>query len=124
MLRNSTCQPDRVPQVPGERVPRPSGAVWVMGNAGALLSRRLLLRTITPEDFASCEHCIPAEFNCYGGYDVRLGECFWSFADNRRGVAPTIPYGGSARVFGADFGAVRNAAHAVASGAPCDSKCT
>jgi hypothetical protein len=61
---------------------------------------------------------------CYGGGDVRLGECFWRFAGNRAGIGPTVPYSHEGvKVFGHSFGDILSHAEQVIRGEHCDEKC-
>jgi len=107
-----------------DAIPRPFGIIAGCGQDGFIASSGLL-RSISEPDFAACEHCNTTAFRCYGGGDMRLGECFWAFGANRAGVGPTKPYGGKdVRVFGKlDLVAIQNAARTVISGEQCDPNC-
>lgn len=87
---------------------------------------------------AGCENCNVTDFchmnhgkngtctggGCYGGGDVRLGECFWRFAGNRQGIGPTVPYSrAGVKVFGAQFGEIVGQAEAVIRGEHCNEHC-
>ena len=122
----------RTPDRPGgfgggreyDAIPRPFGIIAACGQDGFIMSSGLL-RSISTSDFAACEHCNTTAFKCYGGGDMRLGECFWAFGANGAGVGPTKPYGAKdVRVFGdASLGAIRDAARTVTSGVQCDPAC-
>jgi hypothetical protein len=104
-------------------VERPGGTVWGFGQYGFLASRGLI-RSVSEPDFAACEWCNSSRFTCYGGGDVRIGECFWSFGANGRGVAPTVPYShAGVRVFGHDFNNILRHALTVVEGRHCDGTC-
>ena len=61
---------------------------------------------------------------CYGGGDVRLGECFWRFAANRAGIGPTVPYSHKdVKVFGHHLGDIMGHAEQVIRGDKCDESC-
>lgn len=103
----------------------PSAGVinWSFGNSGQVFSRGWM-NSISEADFSACEHCNTTRFDCYGGGDVRIGECSWSFAANGRGIAPTLPYSRTGvRVFGHGFGEIMQHAEAVVAGKHCDDAC-
>ena len=115
----------------------PPGTVWGFGQSGMLVSRGLL-RSISEEDMLGCEYCNVTDFchtynegqgvcnggGCYGGGDVRLGECFWRFAGNRAGIGPTVPYSHKdVKVFGHHLGDILAHAEQVIRGEACDEKC-
>lgn len=72
----------------------PYGADWFNGDRGAIVSRGAMA-TVSVDDWRTCERCFETEkFRCYGGGDVRIGECLWTFGANRQGLAPTRPFTG------------------------------
>ena len=96
--------------LPNGMVDRPGGTVFGSGQFGTISSRGLI-DSVTEEEWQHCEFCngtmpggapvdesLPISnraqylFNCYGGGDVRIGECFWAFGGNGAGIAPTVPY--------------------------------
>lgn len=106
-----------------DEVEAAGGTIWGFGQAGIVTSRGLI-NSISTEDFSACENCNTSRFNCYGGGDVRLGECFWSFGSNGRGLAPTIPYShAGVHVFGHHLGEIMAEAHKVIEGEHCDDRC-
>ena len=109
------------------------------GQSGILTSRGLA-RTISEADFRDCEWCAPdrhqlthsrflkrcnsSRFECKGGGDTRLGECFFAFAANRQGIAPTLPFADPEfRIFGHDLQDLMIHADTVNEGRHCDSRC-
>ena len=165
----SVCRSAQVQRgMPNGLVERPGGTVFASGAFGSLSSRGLI-DSVSLEDWQHCEFCngtgpggervdesLPLSarpqylFTCYGGGDVRIGECFWAFGANRQGVAPTVPYsrhkdarlaregvipprvfGGGAELGGrgaypdsphGDWGII-DWAQAVVDGKPCDHAC-
>lgn len=107
---------------PHSRV-RPGGGVWGYGQSGIVLSRGLV-HSISEEDFRACELCRNSSFECRGGGDARLGECFFAFGANGRGIAPTLPFSNLSRhVFGHDLTDLLATAKRVVDGQPCDAAC-
>ena len=107
---------------PHSRV-RPGGGVWGYGQSGVIVSRGLV-HSISEEDFRACELCRNSSFECRGGGDTRLGECFFAFGANGRGVAPTLPFSNlSLHVFGHDLGDILSTSRSVVDGHPCDARC-
>ena len=115
----------------------PPGSIWGLGQYGMLVSRGLL-RSISEADMLGCEYCNITDFchganeklgvcnggGCYGGGDVRLGECFWRFAANRAGIGPTVPYSHKdVKVFGHHLGDILGHAEQVIRGGACDVSC-
>ena len=115
----------------------PPGNVWGFGQSGMLVSRGLLW-SISQADMMGCEFCNVTDFchgsnerlgvcnggGCYGGGDVRLGECFWRFAGNRAGIGPTVPYSHKdVKVFGHHLGGIVAHAEQVIRGEQCDESC-
>lgn len=113
------------------------GSEWGIGQSGMLLSRGLI-NSISEADMRACENCDTDEFchganqqkhncsgnQCFGGGDVRLGECFYLFGANRAGVGPTIPYSHTGvRVFGHPLGDIIGHAERVLRGEHCDESC-
>jgi hypothetical protein len=113
------------------------GNVWGFGQSGMLVSRGLLL-SISQADMTGCEFCNVTDFchgynerldvcnggGCYGGGDVRLGECFWRFAGNRAGIGPTVPYSHKdVKVFGHHMAGIVSHAEQVIRGEHCDESC-
>jgi hypothetical protein len=63
-----------------------AGQQWGGGDWGFLLSRGLM-QSITQEQWQACIDCNETIGHvCYGGGDVRIGECIWA-----NGFAPTLP---------------------------------
>ena len=107
---------------PGE-VEHTAGIVWGFGQDG-FISSAGLVNSVSAQNFSACERCDSDGFTCYGGGDVRIGECYWSFGAHGLGTGPTKPYSRKGmRAFGGDFGAIRGAAQAVVSGQACDGRC-
>lgn len=113
------------------------GAIWGFGQFGFVVSRGTL-RSLSEGDMRGCEYCNATDFchgnnerdgvcsggGCYGGGDVRLGECFWRFAGNRRGVGPTAPYSHrGVKVFGHPIHDIISHAERVIRGEHCDETC-
>ena len=113
------------------------GSIWGFGQVGFLVSRGLL-RSLSEQDMRGCEYCNATDFchmsneqagvcsggGCYGGGDVRLGECFWRFANHRAGVGPTVPYSHrGVRAFGHNIHDIMGHAERVVRGEHCDEAC-
>ena len=84
ILNASTCASRHADDPATAAHPRAPAQIWNGGNWGLVLSRGLMGR-ITPEQWLDCVKCING-FHCYGGGDVRIGECVWW-----HGFAPTLP---------------------------------
>ena len=102
---SSVCHADNPAHREGH-VDLPPGNIWGFGQSGMLVSRGLL-RSISEADMFGCEYCNVTDFchmsnerlgvcnggGCYGGGDVRLGECFWRFAENSNAsVSPDLSH--------------------------------
>jgi hypothetical protein len=64
------------------------GQVWSGGDWGNIISRGLM-QAITKEQWQECVDCdedLMGSHVCYGGGDVRVGECIFA-----HGYAPTLP---------------------------------
>jgi hypothetical protein len=113
------------------------GSIWGFGQVGFVVSRGTL-RSISEEDIRGCEYCNATDFchqnnerdgvctggGCYGGGDVRIGECLWRFAGNRVGLGPTVPYSHrGVKVFGHNIHDIIAHAERVIAGQHCDETC-
>lgn len=119
----NVCGSEKVRPKEGNHAEAAVKVVWAFGQFGQIWSRGLI-DSISEADFSACEHCDTDRFQCYGGGDVRLGECSWSFGANGRGIAPTIPCSNrSSTVFGVPMSTVSSQAVHVVNGGHCDSHC-
>lgn len=84
ILNQSTCASRHAPDPVTVLHPRAPAQIWNGGNWGLMLSRGVMAR-ISPEGWHDCVKCRNG-FGCYGGGDVRIGECLWF-----HGFAPTLP---------------------------------
>jgi hypothetical protein len=84
ILDPATCASRHAPDPPTVPHPRAPSQIWNGGNWGLILSRGLMAR-ISAEQWQDCVKCRNG-FYCFGGGDVRIGECIWW-----HGFAPTLP---------------------------------
>lgn len=123
MEDHNVCGSERQRAKEGKKAEPAVEEVWAFGQFGQIWSRGLI-KSISPVDYSACENCDTDRFQCYGGGDVRLGECSWSFGGNGRGVAPTLPCSKrSVTVFGVDMGIIKKYALDVVNGHHCDDRC-
>ena len=130
----SVCRSEKTKRVQGRAFEEPGGTIWGFGQVGFITSRGLV-DSISTADITSCEFCNSTDFchqnvkechgsQCYGGGDVRLGNCFWYFAGNRKGIAPTVPYShAGVHVFGHAISDIIAHAERVIEGQHCDETC-
>ena len=132
----SVCGANKTRLVEGHFEQAP-GSIWGFGQVGFLLSRGAL-RSVSEPDMLGCEYCNATDFchqnnaalgactggGCYGGGDVRIGECMWRFASRRGGLGPTVPYSHhGVRVFGHAISDIIAHAERVIAGEHCDETC-